>query len=81
MLQRVVGEAELRRLVAAGVVADRICSSDELVEDRLALRRLQVERQRALVEVEGLEEQAVVGTEEIGPSGAAGVAAAWRLDP
>jgi hypothetical protein len=71
-----VGEAELFRLVAAGVVGDRIGPGDQPVQDALAARRLEIEGDRALVEVEGLVEEAVVLSEEIGPGGARAVAAA-----
>ncbi len=56
--QRGVSEPELRRHVAAKVAGDRIRRFDERMEDFLALRSREVERQAPLVPIDALKEQA-----------------------
>ena len=62
-LERVVGQAELGRQVAAQVVVDGVGDAHEVVQDRLAVGVLEVERERLLAAVERLEVErvAVVG--------------------
>src|SRR5581483_6136539 len=55
--ERVVGEAETRRLVAAQVRVDDVHRAHEVLEDRAGVRVAQVERDRLLVAIEGLEEE------------------------
>ncbi len=60
--ERLVGEPELRRKIAPQVVVDPVRDADEIVEHRPGLRMAQVERQRLLAAVEGLEvERVAVG--------------------
>src|SRR3970040_1948957 len=75
LLQLGVGEAELRRQVAAQVVELALGAAREVAQHRARLGLRQVERDRALVAVEGLEELAVAGAEEMRPDVAADVAA------
>ena len=60
VLQLVVGEAELGRLVAPEVRVHRIGDAHEVVEDRRRIRVAEVERDRLLVAVERLEEDRVL---------------------
>jgi hypothetical protein len=73
--ERGVVEAELLRLVAAQVVHDHVGGAHEAAKGGLALGALEVQRDALLVEVEGLEEVAVVGPEEVRSHAARGVAA------
>ncbi len=78
VLEVVVGDLDLLGHVAAQVAVDRVGLAHEVLEDRAALGGGQVERQRALVAVEDLEEQRVLA---LGVRGhvAAHVAARRRL--
>ncbi len=79
VLQRGVGHAEPRRLVAAQVVQHAVGAAHQVAQHRPALLRAQAERDRALVAVERLEEMAVVFAEEIRPDLARDVAALGRV--
>jgi hypothetical protein len=73
--QRVVGESERCRLVAAQVVEHAVGVAREVAEHGAAAVAAQVERDRALVAVEGLEELAVARAEEVRTDVAPDVAA------
>ena len=68
-------QPQLAGLVAAQVVHHRVGALGQGMENTLPLGRLEVEREALLAAVEGLEEQAVVATEEMGPR-LAGIVAA-----
>src|SRR5581483_4260650 len=53
----VVGETKTRRLVAAQVRVDDVHRAHEVLEDLTGVRVAQVERDRLLVAIEGLEEE------------------------
>src|SRR5262245_35940801 len=65
LLQGRVGQAELRRQVAAQVVEHGVRFGCQRMEHRPPLRMLEIERQALLVPVEGLEELAVRVAEEM----------------
>src|SRR5687768_16581396 len=73
--QRVVGEPEHRRLVAAQVVEHAVGAAREIAEYGAPAVAAQVERDRTLVAIEGLEELAVARAEEVGSDVAPHVAA------
>ena len=58
-LERIPGQAQLRRPVAAQIVQDAVGRAHQIVQHLPARLLLEVERHRALVAVERLEEQAV----------------------
>jgi hypothetical protein len=78
-LQVIVAQAQLLGLVAAHVAEQAIRGRDQLLEHLAALGVLEVERQRLLVAIKGLEELAVVLAEEIRPDPARHVAAACPM--
>src|SRR5688572_783903 len=73
--QRFIRQAKLLRQVAPQVVEHALGGAREVAEHGAALRMLQVERDGALVPVEGLEELAVAPGEEMRTDLAAHVAA------
>src|SRR5688572_1825719 len=75
LAQRFVRESERRRLVAAQVIEHAIGAAREIAEHDAAGVVPQVERDRALVAVEGLEELAVARAEKVRSEVAAVVAA------
>jgi hypothetical protein len=78
-LQLRVGQADLRRHIAAQVVEQRVCARDQIAEHRRPLGMLQVQRDALLVAVEGMEKLAVLGREEMRPDPPADVAAIARI--
>jgi hypothetical protein len=60
VLEVVVGDADLGGHVAAQVGVDDVAHLDEVLEHRAAGRRREIEGQRPLVAVEGLEEEGVL---------------------
>lgn len=78
VLEVVVGDLDLRRDVAAQVRVDRVAGADEIFEDLASAGGSEVQRQAALVAVEGLEEQRVL-TLVVGRNVAPDVAAGGRL--
>ncbi len=68
VLQLVVGEAELHRQIAAQIVEHRVAGGDQ--QHFAAFGLLQVQRQAALVAVEGFEKVAIAFAEEMRANGA-----------
>ena len=79
VLQCFVGEPQFVGLVTAQVVQHGIRLGDQPMEGFLPGRRLQVQCDAALVEVERLEEMAVVLAEEIRAHAARGIAALFAV--
>ena len=75
LAQRIVGQAERGGLVAAQVVEQPVRAAREVAQHRAPAVAAQVERDRALVAVEGLEELAVARAEEVRADVAPDVAA------
>ena len=73
--QRVVGETELVRLVAAQIVEHGVRGRDQPQEGRASCGLLEVEADAALVEVEGLEEMRIVLAQEKRSHATRGIAA------
>ena len=70
-----IGQAQLARLVAAQVVHEGIRRRNEPMQHRLSVGVLEIEGQRALVAVEGLEDMRVLLAQVVRPQRAAGIAA------
>ena len=67
-LEVVVAQAQLLGLIAAHVAEHAIGGRDQVLEHLAALRMLEIEGQRPLVAIEGLEELAVVSPRKYGPT-------------
>ena len=78
-LQVVVAQAQLLGLVAAHVAEQAIGGRGQLSNTSRPFRMLEIEGQRPLVAIEGLEELAVVLAQEVRPDAARHVAAACPM--
>lgn len=78
-LQLIIGNAEPRRLIATQIVQHRVRRRRQVAQNALPLGRPQVQRHRALVAIERLEEVAVVLAKEVRPHRSADITAIARI--
>ena len=79
-LQRVIRQPHPLRQIAAQIIGHRMAFGGQFEKDRLALIAVQIECQRFLVQVKGVEINTLAFTQKMRPDMPCGIATFWWLD-